>query len=391
MSRTLILLALLTYSVSAAQQPPTEPEVVHGTINVTLGNRNGIVVLTDSMLTSGGRQLPDPGQKLFKLDERTVCAIAGFYSAGTAIPVPDLYANTAAIIHEYIRRSAEQRPQTIDEKVKALALVFNLYLSIAANVLGSSDPTPYEFQLTVAGYDLDGKPKIEKITLKTKADQTHFWSGVDKVSVTNVEDRLERKLGGICDVAEQLLERPDIKPNDVALRQYAASMRRNYGRALTRQQMTRVAEQLKYYTSKKYPGVGGESQVAVLERGHIISFKQQPFRELPRPPLNFRLVVNWVSNGNAMSDWPVFSGQTTVCIRCEWSDEPRAIDGFYFIGSSFTNCRLRYDEGPVDLGDAHVTNSELVIGRDAEIDSTAVQRLLRFQWKAVKYEWPRRN
>jgi hypothetical protein len=200
-------------------------------------------------------------------------------------------------------------------------------------------------------------------------------------------------LGGICDVAKQLLERPDLKPNDVALRQYAASMRRNYGRSQTLQQMTRVAEQLKYYTSKKYPVyVGGESQVAVLERGHIISFKQQPFGELPRTPLNFRLVVNWVSNGNAMSDWPVFSGQTTVCIRCEWSDEPDAIDGFYFIGSSFTNCRLRYDEGPVDLGDdAHVTNCELVIGRDAKIDSTAVQRLLRFQWKAVKYEWPRRN
>jgi hypothetical protein len=46
------------------------------TINVALGNENGMVVLTDSMLTAGARQRPDPGQKLFKSDDRTACSLA---------------------------------------------------------------------------------------------------------------------------------------------------------------------------------------------------------------------------------------------------------------------------------------------------------------------------
>src|SRR5258706_9342798 len=112
----------------AGQNPPDD-FVVHGTINVALGNENGIVVLTDSMLTAGAQQRPDPGQKLFKLDDRTVCAIAGFVSAAAVsapptsppVAVPDLNTNTSAIIHEYIRQSARQAPQTIAEKLRALA------------------------------------------------------------------------------------------------------------------------------------------------------------------------------------------------------------------------------------------------------------------------------
>lgn len=129
------LAALLTLPYLAlAQQPLRDADlIVHGTINVALANKNGLVVLTDSVLTDGsGHQLPESGEKLFKLDDRTVCSIAGFVSA--TAPISDLSANTSAIIHEYVSQSARQGPQSIKERLRALSFLLNLHLSAIANV-----------------------------------------------------------------------------------------------------------------------------------------------------------------------------------------------------------------------------------------------------------------
>jgi hypothetical protein len=394
-------LIVLWFSIGPllAETKATDDSIAHGTINVVLGNKNGIVVLTDSMITLGTlgnwHPSPDPGQKLFKLDDRTVCAFAGFAYAPAAIPA--LNANTSAIIHEYVQQSVKQPPQTIAEKLKALAYIFNLYLSTIANVRNASGDTTsietYEFHLFVVGYDLDDKPKIGKIKLKTKADQTHLWSETEDVSVSDVEEKLTPMLGGISDVAERLLKQPGLHPNDVALRQYGASERKNGGRALTVQQMTKLAESLAYYTSKVDWRVGGENQIAVLQKGHVLSVKQQSFPEPARPLVNFRLIVNWVSEDNVRNAWPEsFSGLSVVCVRCQWSNEAQEIDGYYFTGSTFKNCRLRYDEGPVSLGDSRVVSTELVVGRHARLDSENTQHLIRdFHWSRVSYEQPRSN
>src|ERR1700730_9960007 len=88
---------LLLPLVVVAGGNPTDDGIAHGTINIALGNKNGLVVLTDSMVPRkyppGPRQLPNPGQKLFKLDDRTVRSVAGFASAAadsTGITMSDL-------------------------------------------------------------------------------------------------------------------------------------------------------------------------------------------------------------------------------------------------------------------------------------------------------------
>jgi hypothetical protein len=130
----------LTPAFVSVGQSSEDEAVVHGTINVVLGNEHGIVVLTDSRLTNAqtGQPLPTPSQKLFRLDDHTVCAIAGFAAAPAASPVsdpvPDLDTSTSAVIHEYIRQSAAQGPQSISERVKILALLFEVHLSAIANV-----------------------------------------------------------------------------------------------------------------------------------------------------------------------------------------------------------------------------------------------------------------
>ncbi len=63
MLRTLLLLALFSQAVAVADQTSSESEVVRGTVNVALGNKNGIVVLTDSMLSGARRASPGPSRK----------------------------------------------------------------------------------------------------------------------------------------------------------------------------------------------------------------------------------------------------------------------------------------------------------------------------------------
>ena len=119
----LVTVFLMMPVARTASQDPADDSVVHGTINVALGNENGIVVLTDSMITAGEHQLSEPGQKLFRLDDWTVCALAGFVYAPAAYnrsSVPELNTSAGAVIEEYARKSSRQTQQSIEEKLGAL-------------------------------------------------------------------------------------------------------------------------------------------------------------------------------------------------------------------------------------------------------------------------------
>jgi 20S proteasome alpha/beta subunit len=251
--------AMLTLPLTSdARENPSEDFVVHGAINVVLANENGLVVLTDSMLTVGSHQIAEPGQKLFRLDDRTVCTIAGFVSAGG--PVPELFTSTSGIIREYSKQLARNPPQTIAAKLSALAFLFELHLSGIANVrdaAGMAKPgDDYALELIVAGYDTDGLAKIGKITLRTDRISGGLMSTAQDASISNVGKQLVWKLGGQPDVAKKLLESPASLKQDTLLALYASSLDRDGGQSLTIQQMTQLATRLAFYTSKTYPSVG---------------------------------------------------------------------------------------------------------------------------------------
>ncbi len=383
-----------------AGQDPADDFVVHGTINIALGNGNGLVVLTDSMVTEmhpeGARQRPEPGQKLFKLDDRTVCAIAGFASAparsaqATSPPVaiPDLNTNASAIIHEYVRQSALQSRQSIAEKLRALASLFKMHLAMIANVRDAAgNPTPidaYRFQLIVAGYDIDDKPKIGRIALQMKNYNGDFLSEVEDASISDVAERLIWKSNGMPDIATQILLHPESRPRDEVFGAYATSFRDNRGRSLTVKQMVELAKKLAYCTSKVHPEVGGPNQVAVFTKLQPVSIDQPTFPEPPRPLFRFSLVVD---SHFSYSSVVFAKGSPAVFVRCVWVGMQHELTGHYYIGSEFTNSVLVYDGGIVNLGDTNrVTNSVLVIGPHAKPDEETVRRLRKaFAWSQVLY------
>jgi 20S proteasome alpha/beta subunit len=384
---------LLPLFALAGEKPPDD-SIIHRTINIALGNENGLVVLTDSMVTAGTQQLPAPGQKLFRLDDHSVCAIAGFASAPASsgnTEIPDLNTNVSALIREYIRQSALQPAQSIAEKLRALGILLNLRLSAIANIrdaLGSTTGiNDYRFQLIVAGYDIDRKPKIGTLTLRTKDDDGAFVSDIENASVSNVEEKLSFVMSGMWDVAANILNHPESGPREPVFDLYATSIRDNGGRSLTVEQMVELAKRLAHYSSNAHREVGRPNQVAIIKESGVISIEQPFFPELPRSLFTFSLIVNSHFNYSGVT----FAHGWRAVFRCSWVGMQHELDGHYYIGNQFRDSVLMYDGGDVNLGDTNeVTGSVLLLGPHAILENEIVRRLTAtFSSLQVAYAKPK--
>lgn len=394
MPSRLALLAVVFLMVPRSAFPQNQSQidrrVVHGTVNIALGNKNGMVVLTDSMLTREGRQLPTAGQKLFKLDDRTVCAFAGFFSAKA--PMPDLNTSTGAIIREYTRQSTGQPTHTIAAKPRSLAFLLMFHISLISHVLdpaGTDMHGNYALQLIVAGYDVDNKPKIGKVTIGIPSDGRYFDPEIEYFSVVNVEDKLVYRLNGMPDVAEYLLAHPDSKPRDVALSAYVKSMNASGGASLTAEQMVSVSRRLALYTSIAHPEVGGPSQLAVFRPDRSVTIEQQSFPVPPRPLVNFALIVQ---SEYTYAPFGIAPGVHGVFIGCKFKGVKGDLDGHFFVENTFTDSELVYSgEGDINLGNTnHVTNSLLVIEPLLDLNNKSLGQVeSSFPWSRIVVDIPR--
>src|SRR5271168_5299533 len=81
MANLRLVSCLFFASLAIGRSPNSHPTLrpsFHGTINILLANKNGLVAVTDSRLSSKGRAAGS-AQKLFQLDDKTICTIAGAY------------------------------------------------------------------------------------------------------------------------------------------------------------------------------------------------------------------------------------------------------------------------------------------------------------------------
>jgi len=376
---------------SCTARAQSDDFLVHGTINVALGNKNGIVLLTDSMLTDGnGHQLDKPGQKLFKLDDHTVCSIAGFASA--TAPIPDLNVSTSAIVHEYARESAPLPRQSIAERLRALAFLFDMQLAAIANERdagGYATPiTAYAFQLIIAGYDIDDKPKIGRIILRMTKDRESLIPNIENGEVVEIKEKLIWRLNGIPEIAARILQHPDTSIKDEVLDQYAADLRANDGSSLSVDQMVQLAKRLAFYTGKAYPEVGGPNQFAVLQPSHPMRIEQQVFPEPPKPVIRFSLLVNSTFVGRNSFSMP--SDVPGIFVRCSFTGMQWKLDDSFFIGTTFTNSVLMYGGGKVNFAETNkVINSVLLVGALVRPDTENLKRLSKaFPWVRVVRDLP---
>ena len=412
-----VLGSLFSGSVCGAQLDPGP--VLSGTINVIAANEQGIVVLTDSMLSrktpngQGGwtyKQVPDLGQKLFQLDNRTVCTFAGFASVKTP-PVPDFLNNVSAIVGRYKGRLHSPESATVEEKLSLLEAIFSYYLRGTAqmlNVVGSE--SDYYVELLIAGYDPDGTPRVGSVILQMQP------AGAQNVSVSLfdtvtpefkvvpiarqttavMEGMIPLAAGGVVVVhgqpklALEILQQPADWASDPAIAAYADS--RTKGKPLTVEQMKALAISLKKHTSEKEPTVGGPNQIAVLTGGLVRSVEQPPFPTITATAYKFDIVETLALEDRELrplgraGDAVAAPGKFTLFFKNSFKRVQQHLDGAYFAGNVFTECRLIYSGGRLQFEDSNqVSDSDLILGYGVDRNDPKVKHLLNdFKWRHVE-------
>jgi hypothetical protein len=398
MNRIVIVVALFYSLTARADQTLSNGPILSGTINVVAANPSEIVVLTDSMLSyrvpdGHGRwqyrQIPAPAQKLFQIDDHTVCAFAGFASAPTP-PLPEFLNNVSAIIGRYKGSLRDSAAHTIAEKLDLLSGVFGYYLRGIANI---REPDDYYLELFVAGYDPDGTVRVGSVILGTRPDSSGLLDPItiEKTVVSVQEQRFF--VHGQRRLAEQILEQPAPWAHDTAVKAYVQSKRDQ--RPLSLEQLKALAIFLKQQTSSENPTVGGPNQIAILRRGHVDSLELPKFPTVTATGFKFVIFEDMHYEAGELSSKVlpdglaggayVGDGLFALYFKSSFDHVIQQLDDGYFNGSTFEGCRVLYDGGPLQFEMSNrVHNSELILGSGVDRNAPAVMSLMyNFPWKHI--------
>lgn len=386
-------------TAAEGQRASEKDDIVHGTINVVLANGHGIVALTDSMATetsASGKEmrLPEPMQKLFVLDDQTVCTIAGFVSQ-SAEPFAGATTDIATIIRDFQNQLRTKPIASFEQKFRALAMLVQFHLSLLATSTsvreGSNSPPArvYSFELIMAGYDSKG-PRIGQFTLsatrKTSASGVGYYD-VDFTSgvIETVGAELEARIGGQRYTALSMLTSM-VPAHEPAAARYQESKAADGGASLSLDDLKALAIVLAAKTAARSPSVGGENQIAIIRPGAPIQLFQRKFDDTPRNVEHVSLMVSVSFQGCGRC----IGGTTPILFiggyfkRVEWD-----LDHDYFIGNKFVVCRLNYGGGQLSGFDKtnKIVDSELVLLPGWSVSPGVVDDLLhRYRWARIFYD-----
>ena len=377
-----ILFLFITVAYGRDKEQPSSP--VRGTINVVLANKNGIVAVTDSMqsyrdpVSGTWKQLPEPGRKLFNLDVKTVCTIAGFGSVSVPA-LPEITSSSIGILQLY-KENSQDTVQTFNTNFANLGYLFRLHLETIADVLSTYPPDG--FQLLMAGFDTDGTPKIGKLVLGLTLQPDGTFSSVyEKSEIKIVASNFLYYLAGQPDVAQSILDNPGTRPNVPIVRRYAQARD-----SLSLEELKELALLLSHETAIGNPTVGGDDQIALLSDRKLQSVQQPPFGQ-PMPGRTFGLAVDVSDIGGEGEN--LVMGEMEVLIHSKVRGKTRyPLDGKAFFRSELLDSRLHYDGGILRLDSSNTASRcVLILGPHARNNPQIVADLRRrFQWLRVEQE-----
>jgi hypothetical protein len=281
--RSVILaVALVGFSSLVFCQSTTSPMPMNGTVNIILANKQGLVAVTDSLLSDdrGARAI---GKKLFQLDASTICTIAGWYSDPGPLEDDNKYPRPAsAVLPDVINlyHYSDLRRATLEQKMERLSSLFTDTLDVVAQIdKATGSPTnPYPLELTLAGFDAGHLLRIIEVDLVLNQVGTKWQYEQKNYTVIEVTNKLVSVVRGIKDVAQPILDNP--KPDhrsDPILQHYSEAMASDNGESLSLDDMKLIAKRLEALTADKFNRkVGGERQVALLTNGAVLQPIEQP-------------------------------------------------------------------------------------------------------------------
>jgi hypothetical protein len=298
MIRTIAILGLFGGLVMSPQDgtPKDQVQYLRGTVNVALGNKNGMVIAADGLLSGGPH--PRFAQKLFQLDQQSVCTVAGFYSTDDTTgfqffqePESALHLEIRSAIYRLREQLKKHSDVTIEEKMGALAFLISSSLERFNSLNEAQDSRTRRIpaglsKFLIAGYNPDGSAEIAKAALSV--DGEGKFTTVEEASLTAVNaGRLVWQTAGIEDEAVSVLQGNKLTPlkeADETLRVLYASEAKDGGASLSVEQMTQIAQKVVFYSSAAHPSsIGGDPQFAVLKGGKVLEVHQPEFQDPPLP------------------------------------------------------------------------------------------------------------
>jgi hypothetical protein len=382
---------ILFVCVYSARAQINYPEQTHGTINILLANKNGLVLLTDSRLSNATQQPAGEGQKLFVLDDHTICSIAGFYSdngpnIGNRHPVATV---VPGIIGVFLK---EKNPAEssgglhlgeVASKLNRLAAIYKFALDRVEtlNQINGMTQRPSSVILTIAGYQgselhVEGLSLIPSLT----GDK---WSYVQSDPYSEqVKNTLVKRITGVTTVADDIFEQPQKYSSSAVLSYFAKEIDKNDGQDLTIKDLNQVADQIEFLTSAKFRNVvGGERQIAILRNGHV-----EPVNVM-QLPLDTQLLaagIVYMDHADITGNASFLNGLTgnimsNIIMNSVFRSTTLHLDGGAYSNNSFANCNLTYDDlGPVLFTRNNlVENSTLILGSKVLIDDPFVTQIVK--------------
>jgi hypothetical protein len=387
--RFVLLIFLTAEGATCAQD---ELEISRGTVNIALANKNGIVLLTDSVQTlqkQDGPHYVQPVQKLFRLDDKTVCSIAGFASE-TGLTPPELNTEVAGIIANLRDQLSGKPIAQFDAKLQGIGFLVGFYIDLIANrrevvASGTTPAIAYKFEVILAGYDADGTPKLKKLVITpvvaSAGDGHNYWSHTSSVEVARVERKLVPLLGGIKVVSQAVLSEPQSFAGSKVVQTYMQATKNDGGESITRDEMVALASYMAAQTAKRTPAVGGPDQINVLANGRIASFDQPQFPDPPRP-MKFALTSGVRITGALNMFTPpdthlLWIGTQFVGIR-----NPRLrLDGQFFYGCEIRDSIVEYGGGLTGFGNTNTVVNTMILPGYPVVSTTEMLKIMNgFKW-----------
>lgn len=368
-------------------QPWAGAQTEHGTVNIVLANQRGLVIATDSRLSSQGRARGE-GQKLFQIDDHTFASIAGWFSS--LGPTIDGRHYPAFMAIPYVFRAMSEAHFNPSDNVETKfarylgAMQFNLqWIQEISDFVGDSQDKVCE--LTLTSFE-GGRYRIisARLTLTGTAPHTFTVSDRQIIEVSSF-DYLVR---GMTDVALPILQGTAGRPKSGAVLSYfQEALSDHVVAAMSISDLMQVARRLVLMTAERHvQEVGGVTQIGIIEAGkaNLIDPFNSEDTLLPPPELNFFVNASFKGAGNSKLDQGIRQPTgakfpASVLIRAHFTSVKQQLDNLLVFGSSFEGVSLHYSGSPVAFFDKsnELLGCQLVLDADVQRSSSFVAQFER--------------
>lgn len=357
----------------------TSAQSTRGTINILLANKNGMVLVTDSRATSSDGRHFDNSSKLFQIDDRMVCSIAGF--ATDPGPIREMRLEAAGVIRGFRESLASfdgEADLSFEEKLKDLAFEIEYRMTVlrdSKTEYGQSSNVG-SFQLLAAGYEPNGTAKIAKIGIDVNPGN----QGKEKLDweIKPIEGELSYFTAGIDDSVRARLSNPGAFSDEMPIKNYGLAKDHNLTSELTLKQLDDLAVYLEMDAAKTYASiVSGDIQKAVLADGRVEFSPPKGLNpgEKPPPIMTFTDHLGLKGMGATI---PMHLEKPVALTNFSCSNSGLELDGAMVYSGKLDRCYFFYAGGEYYLSPTlDMSSSVLVLDDNLDINNPKVQEIRR--------------